>query len=85
VEAPAADATRGKAGSALSRRGTQLLDDGQHAEGQIDVLGDAVRHELELAVGRHKRDGAVLRRADGVETAAGWRRSGSAAEGARAV
>mmetsp|Transcript_22180 Transcript_22180/g.73188 ORF Transcript_22180/g.73188 Transcript_22180/m.73188 type:complete len:470 (+) Transcript_22180:196-1605(+) len=43
----------------LEPRPAQLLDDGQHAEGQIDVLGDAVRHELELAVGRHKRDGAV--------------------------
>ena len=55
----------------------------QHRAGVARRLG-APAHAAEAAVGRHKRDGAVLRRADGVETAAGWRRAGSAAEGARA-
>mmetsp|Transcript_14780 Transcript_14780/g.44503 ORF Transcript_14780/g.44503 Transcript_14780/m.44503 type:complete len:339 (+) Transcript_14780:202-1218(+) len=36
-----------------------LLDGGDDLDGQADVVRDAVAHELELAVGRDKGDGAV--------------------------
>mmetsp|Transcript_16624 Transcript_16624/g.35293 ORF Transcript_16624/g.35293 Transcript_16624/m.35293 type:complete len:374 (-) Transcript_16624:73-1194(-) len=43
----------------LEPRAAKLLHNGQHSERQVDVLGDAVGHELELAVRRDERDGAV--------------------------
>ena len=36
-----------------------LVDDGVDLEGEVDVLGGAVAHQLELAVGRHEADDAV--------------------------
>ena len=39
--------------------GAVLLDRGEDAEGEVDVVGDAVAHQLELAIGGDERDGAV--------------------------
>ena len=44
---------------AFDARAAVLLDDGQHPEGQVDALRDAVLHQLELAVGGHERHAPV--------------------------
>ena len=43
----------------LDFRGADFSHDGVDFEGEIDVLGAAVAHQLELAVRRHEADGAV--------------------------
>mmetsp|Transcript_27336 Transcript_27336/g.68629 ORF Transcript_27336/g.68629 Transcript_27336/m.68629 type:complete len:607 (-) Transcript_27336:60-1880(-) len=43
----------------LHARAPNLAHHGKDAEGDVDVLCDAILHELKLAVGWHKRDGAV--------------------------